>query len=79
MSLSIKQLRYICAVAEHLHFGRAAEACYVTQSTLSASVQDLEDFLGVPIFERTKKHVMVTDKGSELLKRASRILEDGAD
>ena len=52
---SVKQLRYICAVAEYKHFSKAAEACHVTQSTLSAAIQELESQLGVVIFERNKK------------------------
>ena len=55
MTPSIKQIRYICAVAEYKHFSKAAEACFVTQSTLSAAIQDLESQLGVIIFERSKK------------------------
>ena len=52
---SVKQLRYICAVAEYKHFSKAAEARHVTQSTLSAAIQELESQLGVVIFERNKR------------------------
>ena len=67
MSPSIKQIRYICAVAEYKHFSKAAEACFVTQSTLSAAIQDLESQLGVIIFERSKKSVLITPSGEKLL------------
>jgi len=76
---SIKQLKYICAVAEHRHFSKAADACFVTQSTLSAAIQDLESQLGVVIFERSKKSVLVTPLGESLLKQARVILGDVED
>ena len=60
---SVKQLRYICAVAEYKHFSKAAEACHVTQSTLSAAIQELESQLGVVIFERNKKTVDSWQRG----------------
>ena len=74
MSPSIKQIRYICAVAEYKHFSKAAEACFVTQSTLSAAIQDLESQLGVIIFERSKKSVLITPSGEKLLNQARKIL-----
>lgn len=74
MMLSLKQLRYICAVAEHRHFSKAAEACHVTQSTLSAAIQELESQLGVVIFERNKKSVLITPLGARLLHQARLIL-----
>jgi|TARA_B100000959_G_scaffold287225_1_gene370254 LysR family hydrogen peroxide-inducible transcriptional activator len=74
MAPSIKQLRYICAVAEHKHFSKAAQACHVTQSTLSAAIQDLESQLGVIIFERTKKSVLITPLGERLLHQARLVL-----
>lgn len=76
---SIKQLKYICAVAEHRHFSKAAEACFVTQSTLSASIQDLESQLGAVIFERNKKNVLITPLGERLLHQARVILGDVED
>ena len=76
---SIKQLKYICAVAEHRHFSKAADACFVTQSTLSAAIQDLEAQLGVVIFERSKKSVLVTPLGESLLNQARVILGDVED
>ena len=74
MTPSIKQIRYICAVADYKHFSKAAEACFVTQSTLSAAIQDLESQLGVIIFERSKKTVLITPSGEKLLKQARKIL-----
>ena len=74
MMPSLKQLRYICAVAEHKHFSKAAEACHVTQSTLSAAIQELESQLGVVIFERNKKSVLITPLGARLLHQARLIL-----
>jgi LysR family transcriptional regulator, hydrogen peroxide-inducible genes activator len=79
MTPSIKQLKYLCAVAEHRHFSKAAAACHVTQSTLSAAIQDLEAQLGVIIFERSKKSVLITPLGERLLQQARLILGDVED
>lgn len=79
MTPSLKQLKYVCAVAEHKHFSKAAEACHVTQSTLSAAIQELESQLGVVIFERNKKHVLVTPLGERLLQQARRVLGEVED
>jgi len=72
---TLKQLRYLCAVAESLHFGRAAKACYVTQSTLSAGILELERGLGCRLLERDNRQVMLTPSGRETVDRAQRILE----
>jgi LysR family hydrogen peroxide-inducible transcriptional activator len=73
-----RQLRYLVAVAETLHFGRAAEQCNVTQSTLSAGLQDLEARLGVTLLERqARRKVIVTPIGQEMVARAQRLLADG--
>lgn len=74
MNLSLKQLRYISAVADHKHFSKAAEACHVTQSTLSAAIQELESQLGVVIFERNKKNVLITPLGERLVQQARVVL-----
>ena len=74
MMPSIKQLKYLCAVAEHKHFSKAAAACHVTQSTLSVAIQDLESQLGVVVFERNKKTVLITPLGEKLLHQARGIL-----
>ncbi|WP_135075941.1 hydrogen peroxide-inducible genes activator [Terasakiella sp. SH-1] len=73
-SFSLKHLKYFIAVGEHKHFGRAAQACFVTQPTLSAAIKEFEDLLGVQLFERTKRHVLVTPIGEELLERAKAII-----
>lgn len=74
---TLRQLRYLVAVADHLHFGRAADSCAVTQSTLSAGIQELEAVLRVQLLERrTKRQVVVTPMGEELVERARRILAD---
>ncbi len=79
MNASLKQLRYICAVADHRHFSKAAEACHVTQSTLSAAIQELESQLGVVIFERSKKNVLITPLGERLVQQARIVLGDVED
>ena len=79
MNPSIKQLKYLCAVAEHRHFSKAAAACHVTQSTLSAAIQELESQLGVKIFERNKKTVLITSLGEKLLVQARIVLGDVED
>lgn len=71
---SLRHLRYLAALADTLHFGRAAEACFVTQSTLSAGLKELESRLGVTLVERTKRRVMMTPLGAEVVARARRLL-----
>ncbi len=71
---SLRHLRYLVALADTLHFGRAAAACFVTQSTLSAGLKELERQLGVTLVERTKRRVMVTPLGAEVVARARRLL-----
>lgn len=74
---TLRQLRYLVTVAETLHFGRAADACLVTQSTLSAGIQELENLLRVRLLERrTKRQVVLTPLGEEIVARARRILAD---
>jgi len=73
---TLRQLRYLTALAEHGHFGRAAEACSVTQSTLSAGLQELETLLGTVLVERTKRQVMLTALGQAVAARARRLLVD---
>lgn len=76
---SLQQLRFLCALAEHRHFGRAADACAVTQSTLSGGIKELEDRLGVTLVERDRRHVMLTPTGKEIVGRARRLLSDAED
>ena len=71
---SIRQLEYAVAVAETLHFGRAARQCAVTQPALSAQIQQLEDLLGVQIFERSRRKVIVTPEGAQVLEKAREAL-----
>lgn len=76
---SLRNLRYLVALAESTHFGRAAEACAVTQSTLSAGLKELESQLGVVLAERTKRRVMLTPLGLEVVERARRLLSAGGE
>jgi len=76
---TLRQLQYLIAVAEDGHFGRAAQRCFVTQSTLSAGIQELESILGVTVIERTKRRVAVTPLGLELVARARRVLAEVED
>ncbi|MBL4790884.1 MAG: hydrogen peroxide-inducible genes activator [Kordiimonadaceae bacterium] len=73
---TLKQLRYLVALHKSNHFGRAAEASHVTQSTLSAGIQELENLLGTQLVERTKRSVMFTALGEEIVFRAQDILND---
>lgn len=72
--LSIRQLQYIVAVADTLGFHRAAARCHVSQPTLSTQLRQLEELLGVTLFERDKRRVLVTPAGERLVERARRVL-----
>ncbi len=76
---SLRQLKYLVSVAEHRHFSKAAEACFVTQSTLSTAIRELERQLGVVIFERNRKSVLITPVGEKLLDQARAILGEVED
>ena len=76
---TLKQLRHFAALAEHKHFGKAAAACFVTQSTLSASLKELEEILQAPLVDRTKRQVVLTPLGEETVARARKLLEDARD
>jgi LysR family hydrogen peroxide-inducible transcriptional activator len=76
--MNLQELRYLVAVAQHRHFGRAAEACNVSQPTLSSQIRKLEDELGVTLLERTNKRVDVTPVGSQILAHAQRALAETA-
>lgn len=72
--MNLRDLRYLVAVAEHRHFGRAAEACFVSQPTLSTQLKKLEETLGVVIFERGNRRVMLTPEGEQVVQQTQRIL-----
>ena len=76
--MNLQELRYLAAVAEHRHFGRAAEACNVTQPTLSCQIRKLESELGVTLLERTNKRVEITPVGRQILLHAQRALDEAA-
>lgn len=76
---TLRQLRYLVAVAEHRHFGRAAESCFATQSTLSAGLQEMESLLGAMLVERTRRKVMLTPLGEEVVGRARTVLRGAED
>ncbi len=73
---SLKQLRHLVAVADQGHFGRAAAACFITQSSLSASIKELETLFGRVLIERTRRSVMLTPLGAETVARARRVLTE---
>lgn len=73
---TLKQLQYLVALHEHGHFGRAADASFVSQSTLSAGLRDLETLLGVTLVERTKRAVRFTPLGNQVVAKAHRLLRE---
>ena len=73
---TIKQLQYLVALRHHGHFGKAADACYVTQSTLSAGLRELETLLGVVLVERTRRVVRFTALGEKVADNAVRVLRE---
>ncbi|MGB3710489.1 MAG: LysR substrate-binding domain-containing protein [Erythrobacter sp.] len=73
---TIKQLQYLVALSEHGHFGRAAEASFVSQSTLSAGIRELESLLGVTLVERSRRVVRFTALGEQVVDKANRLLRE---
>ncbi|MGO1463661.1 MAG: hydrogen peroxide-inducible genes activator [Marinobacter sp.] len=73
--MTLTELRYVVTLARERHFGRAAERCHVSQPTLSVAVKKLEDELGVPLFERSKSSIRVTETGSRIVEQAQRVLD----
>ena len=76
--MTLTELKYIVAVARERHFGKAAEACYVSQPTLSVAVKKLEEELDVKLFERSASEVTVTPLGEEIVRQAQSVLEQAA-
>jgi LysR family transcriptional regulator, hydrogen peroxide-inducible genes activator len=75
MKISIQDLRYVLALAKTLHFGQAAKACFVTQPSLSNQLKNLEKRLDAKLFERSRKHVMITDFGQQFVTKAKDIIQ----
>src|SRR5512138_1068175 len=76
--MTLTELRYIVAVARERHFGRAAEACFVSQPTLSVAIKKLEEELDLKLFERGASEVSVTPLGEEIVRQAQAVLEQAA-
>ena len=74
--MNLRDLRYLVALAEHLHFGRAAEACFVSQPTLSTQIRKLEEELKVTLIERANRQVILTPVGAAVVAQAHRVLRD---
>lgn len=74
LNFSLTQLEYILAVHKHGHFAKAAEACHVTQPTLSMQIQKVEEVLGVVLFDRTKKPILLTSVGEQLIKQIQAVV-----
>jgi LysR family hydrogen peroxide-inducible transcriptional activator len=73
--IKLKDLRYLIAVADTGHFGKAAERCFISQPTLSAQLKKLEEYLGVPLVERQPRHAILTPAGKDIVARARLIVE----
>jgi LysR family transcriptional regulator, hydrogen peroxide-inducible genes activator len=74
--MNLRDLKYLVALMDHKHFGHAAEACFVSQPTLSTQIKKLEEELGVALVERNPRHVMLTDVGLEIAGRARFVLDE---
>jgi DNA-binding transcriptional LysR family regulator len=75
-AMNLRDLQYLVALAEHRHFGHAADACFVSQPTLSTQIKKLEDELGVPLVERTPRKVLLTEVGRDIAIRARDVLNE---
>ena len=71
---TFKQLKYLLAVSNNLHFGKAAKECFVSQSTLSSGIQELEKLLNIKLIERTKRRVLLTPLGENISERSQKII-----
>lgn len=74
--MTLQELRYIVALADSGHFGKAAEACHISQSTLSTQIKKLEDYLGTTLFDRSLKHITLTPVGKEIVSSARLMLDE---
>lgn len=74
--MNLRDLKYLVALAEHKHFGRAAQAAFVSQPTLSTQIMKLEEELGVALVERTPRKVLLTEVGQEIVKRSREVLNE---
>lgn len=74
--MNIRDLQYLVAIADNKHFGKAAEASFVSQPTLSAQLKKLEEYLGVQLVERSQRQVIVTPIGQQVIEKARAILKD---
>jgi LysR family hydrogen peroxide-inducible transcriptional activator len=73
---TVKQLRYLVELEKHAHFGKAAEACFVSQSAFSVAIRELESTLGTQLFDRTNKRVTITAMGQEIVVQARLVIRD---
>jgi len=73
---TVKQLRYFVELEKHAHFGKAAEACFVSQSAFSVAIRELESTLGTQLFDRTNKRVTITAMGQEIVVQARLVIRD---
>ena len=71
---TIKQLKYLVSVAQNLHFGKAAQECFVSQSTLSSGIQELEKLLNIKLIERTKRRVLLTPIGKQIATNSEKVI-----
>jgi len=77
--MTLTELKYIVAVAQHKHFGKAAKACFVSQPTLSLGIKKLEEELGINIFEReARNELRITDQGQTIIEQAQKVLDQAA-
>jgi len=74
--MTLTELRYVVALAQERHFGRAAQKCFVTQPTLSLALAKLEDELGLKLFERNKNEVLVTARGQQIVEQSRKVLDE---
>ena len=77
--MNLRDLKYLVALADHKHFGRAAAACFISQPTLSTQIRKLEEELGIALVERAPRRVMLTPAGRDVAERARRIVADVED